>query len=102
MGSSYLRSRSGIKTSLCRIWGRLRGGFRRSFSHCLLTGGYLYTTGPGGLQVFASDATCLGTIYVPQGVTNFTWGDDDLCSLYINAGTSLYRTRVKVPGRKLF
>ena len=37
------------------------------------TGGYLYTTGPGGVQVFASDATCLGTIYVPQGVTNFTW-----------------------------
>ncbi len=66
------------------------------------TGGYLYTTGPGGVQVFAPDAACLGTIYVPQGVTNFTWGDDDLCSLYINAGTSLYRTRVKVPGRKLF
>ena len=66
------------------------------------TGGYLYTTGPGGVQVFASDAMCLGTIYVPQGVTNFTWGDDDLRSLYINAGTSLYRTRVKVPGRKLF
>ena len=66
------------------------------------TGGYLYTTGPGGVQVFAPDATCLGTIYVPQGVTNFTWGDDDLRSLYINAGTSLYRTRVKVPGRKLF
>ena len=66
------------------------------------TGGYLYTTGPGGVQVFAEDATCLGTIYVPQGVTNFTWGDDDLCSLYINAGNSLYRTRVKVPGRKLF
>ena len=66
------------------------------------TGGYLYTTGPGGVQVFAPDAACLGTIYVPQGVTNFTWGDDDLRSLYINAGTSLYRTRVKVPGRKLF
>ena len=66
------------------------------------TGGYLYTTGPGGVQVFASDATCLGAIYVPQGVTNFTWGDDDLRSLYINAGTSLYRTRVKIPGRKLF
>ena len=66
------------------------------------TGGYLYTTGPGGVQVFAPDAACLGTIYVPQGVTNFTWGDDDLRSLYVNAGTSLYRTRVKVPGRRLF
>ncbi len=66
------------------------------------TGGNLYTTGPGGVQAFASDATCLGTIYVPQGVTNFTWGDNDLRSLFINAGNSLYRTRVNVPGRTLF
>ena len=64
--------------------------------------GYLYCTGPGGVQVFADDAPCLGVIYVPQGVTNFTWGDDDLRTLYIDAGTSLYRTRVKVPGRELF
>ena len=66
------------------------------------TGGNLYTTGPGGIQVFASDATCLGTIYVPQGVTNFTWGEDDMKSLFINAGSSLYKTRVNVPGPKLF
>ena len=64
--------------------------------------GNLYTAGPGGIQVFAPDATCLGVIYVPQGVANFTWGDADLCSLFINAGTSLYRTRVNVPGRELF
>ena len=66
------------------------------------SGGNLYCTGPGGVQVFASDAACLGTIYVPQGVTNFTWGGGDLRSLFINAGSSLYRTRVNVPGRKLF
>ena len=66
------------------------------------SGGNLYCTGPGGVQVFADDATCLGVIYVPQGVTNFTWGDDDLRTLYIDAGTSLYRTRVKVEGRELF
>ena len=48
--------------------------------------GNLYTAGPGGVQVFAPDATCLGVIYVPQGVANFTWGDADLCSLFINAG----------------
>ena len=64
--------------------------------------GNLYTAGPGGVQVFAPDATCLGVIHVPQGVANFTWGDADLRSLFINAGTSLYRTRVNVPGRKLF
>ena len=86
-----------------RLWADVtgeRGGLADGMK--VDTGGNLYTTGPGGVQVFASDATCLGTIYVPQGVTNFTWGDDDLRSLYINAGNSLYRTRVKVPGRKLF
>jgi len=62
----------------------------------------LYVTGPGGVQIFAPDAVCLGTIYVPREVTNFTWGDDDLRTLYITAGASLYRTRVKVPGRRLF
>ena len=66
------------------------------------TEGNLYTAGPGGVQVFAPDATCLGVIYVPQGVANFTWGDADLRSLFINAGTALYRTRVNVPGRMLF
>ena len=66
------------------------------------TEGNLYTAGPGGVQVFAPDATCLGVIYVPQGVANFTWGDADLRSLFINAGTALYRTRVNVPGRTLF
>ena len=66
------------------------------------SGGNLYCTGPGGVQVFASDASCLGTIYVPQGVTNFTWGDSDLRTLFITAGSSLYRTRVEVPGRILF
>lgn len=62
----------------------------------------LYVAGPGGIQVFAADAICLGVIYVPQVVTNFTWGDECLKTLYINAGSSLYRTDVKVPGRKLF
>jgi gluconolactonase len=64
--------------------------------------GNLYVTGPGGIHVFACDAACLGVIYVPQNVTNFTWGDDDLKTLYITAGTSLYKRRVKLPGRTLF
>ena len=64
--------------------------------------GNLYTAGPGGVHVFAPSAACLGVIHVPQGVANFTWGDEDLRSLFINAGTSLYRTRVNVQGRKLF
>ncbi|TGP49930.1 SMP-30/gluconolactonase/LRE family protein, partial [bacterium M00.F.Ca.ET.229.01.1.1] len=33
---------------------------------------------------------------------NFTFGDEDLRSLYIAASTSLYRLRVRVPGLRLF
>jgi len=64
--------------------------------------GNLYTTGPGGVHVFTPDATCLGIIYVPEGASNFSWGEDNLRSLFITAGTSLYRVRVKVPGNKVF
>jgi gluconolactonase len=63
--------------------------------------GNLYTTGPGGLFVYAPDATCLGVIQVPEVAANFTWGDDDLQSVYITATTSIYRARVKVPGQKI-
>ena len=40
--------------------------------------GNLYVTGPGGIHIFAPDATCLGVIYTPQGCANFCWGEDDM------------------------
>lgn len=64
--------------------------------------GNLYSAGPGGIHVFAPDATSLGVIRVPEIAANFTWGGDDLRSLFIVASTSLYRTRVKVPGNRAF
>ena len=63
--------------------------------------GNLYCTGPGGIFVYAPDATCLGRINVPEVAANFTWGDDDLQAVYITASTSLYRTRVQIAGRKI-
>jgi len=64
--------------------------------------GYLYCTGPGGIHVFDPEAVCLGVIRVPEDTANFTWGDDDLRSLFIAASTSVYRVRVRVPGRPVF
>lgn len=64
--------------------------------------GHLYCTGPGGIHVFASDASCLGVIRIPEPTANFNWGEDDLCSLFATASTSLYRARVKVPGIRPF
>jgi len=61
--------------------------------------GNVYCCGPGGIHVFAPDATCLGVIRTPEYTANFAFGDDDYKSLFITASTSLYRIRVKVPGR---
>jgi len=60
--------------------------------------GNIYCTGPGGIHVYAPDATALGVIQVPEVTANFTWGDDDLKTIYMTASTSLYRTRVNVAG----
>lgn len=62
----------------------------------------VYCTGPGGLHVFAPDATCLGVILVPETVANFTWGDADMRSILMTASSSLYRVRSKTSGPVLF
>jgi len=60
--------------------------------------GNLYCCGPGGIHVFAPDATSLGVIKTPENAANFCWGDPDMRSLFITASTSVYRTRVRVRG----
>ncbi|MFK0689212.1 SMP-30/gluconolactonase/LRE family protein [Mesorhizobium sp. IMUNJ 23033] len=64
--------------------------------------GNLYCTGPGGIHVFDASGDLLGVIRTPEYCANFTFGDEDLRSLYIAASTSLYRLRVRVPGLRLF
>ena len=64
--------------------------------------GNVYCCGPGGIHVFNPSADFLGVIPMPEHTANFTFGDDDLRSLYITASTSLYRQRVRVPGLRLF
>ena len=60
--------------------------------------GNVYCCGPGGIHVFAPDATSLGVIKVPEYVANFCFGDGDFKSLFITASTSIYRIRVTTPG----
>lgn len=62
----------------------------------------VYCCGPGGLHVFAPDATCLGVVRVPEMLANFTWGDGDMRSIFLTASTSLYRVRSATPGPILF
>lgn len=60
--------------------------------------GNVYSCGPGGIHIFNSAGECLGVIRTPEFATNFVFGDDDCCSIYMTATTSLYRIRVKIPG----
>ncbi|MFV1859503.1 MAG: SMP-30/gluconolactonase/LRE family protein [Anaerolineales bacterium] len=62
----------------------------------------LYCCGPGGIHVFDKQADCLGVIRMPEQTANFAWGDDDLCSLYIMASSTVYRLRANIPGLELF
>ena len=63
--------------------------------------GDVWCCGPGGLHVFAQDATCLGVLRTPEYVANFCFGGADLKTLFVTASTSLYRVRVNVAGRTL-
>ena len=86
-----------------RVWAEPTGDRDGAPDGMKIDGGAnLYVTGPGGIHVFAPDAACLGVINMPQGCANFCWGEDDLKSLFVTAGTSLYRLRVKVAGRHSF
>ena len=64
--------------------------------------GNVYCTGPGGVWILNQEGEHLGTIITPQQPANCAWGDNDLQSLYITAGTSVYRIRTEIPGLPLF
>jgi gluconolactonase len=60
--------------------------------------GNVYSTGAGGVWVFSPSGNLLGKIEVPEVSTNLAWGESDYKTLYITAGNSLYRIRLKIPG----
>jgi gluconolactonase len=63
--------------------------------------GRVYCTAAGGVWVFDPAGRHLGTIVTPEKPSNCAWGDEDWCSLYITAVTSVYRIRVNTPGIKV-
>lgn len=64
--------------------------------------GNVYCCGPGGVHVFSPDARSLGVIQVPEVVANFTWGEEDLRTIFLTASSTLYRVRTNTPGVPLF
>jgi gluconolactonase len=61
--------------------------------------GNVYATGPGGVLVISPKGKHLGTIQLPETPSNCAFGDADGQTLFITARTSVYRIRLKVPGR---
>jgi gluconolactonase len=61
--------------------------------------GNLFATGPGGVQVFASDGTHLGTINTGVPTANCNWGGDGSV-LFVTADKSLCRIQTKTRGGK--
>lgn len=60
--------------------------------------GNLYTTGPGGVWVYAPSGALLDRISVPVGPTNLAFGGPERKTLYITARPNVYRVSVSVPG----
>ncbi|HMH05681.1 MAG TPA: SMP-30/gluconolactonase/LRE family protein [Terriglobales bacterium] len=62
--------------------------------------GNIYGSGPGGVWIISPEGKHIGTIKVPERVSNVAWGDKDGKTLYITASTSLFRVKLKVPGER--
>jgi len=60
--------------------------------------GNIYGAGPGGVWIISPAGKHLGTIKVPEVVSNVAWGDQDAKTLYITASTSVYRIKLAVKG----
>lgn len=60
--------------------------------------GDLFVSGGGGVRVVTPAGQLLGTIEVPEQVTNCKFGDPDGKALFITAQARVYRIRLKVAG----
>jgi gluconolactonase len=60
--------------------------------------GSIYCAGPKGVWVFSSSGELTDRIYVPEAITNLTWGDPEYKTLSLTGITSLYRIRRPVGG----
>jgi gluconolactonase len=60
--------------------------------------GNIYSSGPGGVWIISPEGKHIGTVKVPEVVSNVAWGDKDGKTLYITGSTSIYRIKVSVEG----
>jgi gluconolactonase len=60
--------------------------------------GNVYCAGPGGVWIFSPSGKHLGTIDMPERMSNLNWGGADARTLYVTASTSIYRITLKIAG----
>ena len=60
--------------------------------------GHLFVSGPSGVWVFNSQGVHIGTVQLPHGMANLTWGGSDYSKLYITAENSIYVLQTKMRG----
>jgi gluconolactonase len=60
--------------------------------------GEIVTTAPGGVCVIAPDGKILARLRVPETTTNVAFGGNDWKTLFITAGSTVYRIRMKIAG----
>ena len=60
--------------------------------------GNVYNTGPGGIWIIAPSGKLLGTVRVPDRVTNLGFGGADGKTLFLTGHASLYRLQLKTEG----
>ena len=60
--------------------------------------GHLWSTGPGGIRILTPQGRVLGQIQLPETAANLAWGDPDGKTLYITAGSRLFKLRALIPG----
>ena len=60
--------------------------------------GNVYCTGPAGIHVIDPSGQLMGRLKIPGHSTNLAWGGEDWRTLYVTTYTSVYRTRLKIPG----
>ncbi|MFQ5657030.1 MAG: SMP-30/gluconolactonase/LRE family protein, partial [Candidatus Methylomirabilales bacterium] len=59
--------------------------------------GNLFAARPGGINVFTSEGTLLGSIETGGPTSNVAWGNDG-STLYITANTAIYRIALRTKG----
>lgn len=62
--------------------------------------GNLYCSGPTGVWIILPTGQYLGKIALTENPSNCAWGDNDRKTLYMTAGSSLYRIRTVTTGVK--